>query len=109
MYKKWDIVLITFPFSDNTSTKIRPCVVRDVAYQWVTVLLISSRVPEDCTNMLPIYPDAENNLKADSVIKYRHVFTIHRDDIFKLIGRLSDIDRKKMIQKICYLHCQENT
>lgn len=91
--KLGDIVIVEYPFTNLSQTKIRPAVVvttTDDQYNDVVLCLISSVVPMDLSQReVLLQPSAENNLRVLSVIKVYRVATIHQPKIISTIGKLS--------------------
>ena len=92
---KAKIVLIHFPFTDNTATKLRPALVIHESDQDVIVAFISSRVPSHLTDSdLVISADhpsfSETGLKRSSVIKFDKVATVSKDLIEGELGIIDD-------------------
>jgi len=101
MLNKGDIVLVSFPFTDLTGTKVRPAVVisgdpinnkRDD----IIVAFISSVVPlqiEEDTDFLirSEDPDFETTgLKRDSIFKMAKIVTLSKGLIKRKIGKISN-------------------
>jgi mRNA interferase MazF len=93
--KKGDIVLVPFPFTDLSTTKLRPAVVLWVeqAGNNVTVCFISS---QDVANLsAEEFAIASTNsefvgtgLKTDSKVRVSRIVTIERSLITRRIGQL---------------------
>ncbi|MDJ0718560.1 MAG: type II toxin-antitoxin system PemK/MazF family toxin [Prochloraceae cyanobacterium] len=92
---KGDVVLVPFPFTDLTQTKLRPAVVLwvDSAGNDVTVCFISS---QNLTNIRPdeFYLDSKDpefsgtGLKLASKVRVSRIVTIERSFITRRIGKL---------------------
>jgi mRNA interferase MazF len=92
---KAKIVLIHFPFTDLTATKLRPALVIHESDQDVVVAFISSRVPSHLVDSdLLISADhpsfSETGFKRSSVIKFDKVATVSKDLIEGEIGIIDD-------------------
>jgi mRNA interferase MazF len=92
---KAKIVLIHFPFTDPTATKLRPALVIHESDQDVIVAFISSRVPSHLmdSDLLisadhPSFP--ETGLKRSSVTKFDKVATVSKDLIEGELGSIDD-------------------
>lgn len=88
---KGKIILVHFPFTDLSSTKLRPALVIHESDADVVVAFISSRVPaQDSGSELIIaetHPDfPRTGLKVPSVIRFDKVATLSRDLIEGEIG-----------------------
>ncbi|MBN2280766.1 MAG: type II toxin-antitoxin system PemK/MazF family toxin [Candidatus Marinimicrobia bacterium] len=94
VYKKWDIVLVDFPFSANSSPQKRPALIvspeKYNAGKNVIILQISSK--KDLSGEDYQIKDWESaNLLLPSFIKMKFA-TVKNDIIRKKIGRLSQED-----------------
>ena len=81
------IVVVDYPFTNLTQTKIRPAVVAattDDKYKDVILCLISSVVPHKLNNReILLQPNAINNLRAPSIIKvYRVIKLFQKSESF---------------------------
>lgn len=98
--QQFDIVLVPFPFSDLSATKVRPAVVVG-GYQKsaseITLLGIYSHVkkPEDVFD-LEIAADVMTNLHGDSWIRLRKIIGIDQGMILGKLGELQKKDRAKL-------------
>ena len=89
-----DIVLIPFPFSELTKTKVRPAVViteiKD-KYKDIVVSAISSVVPKVLSiRELVVNPGGKNNLRVKSIVKADRIVTVKRQEIIANLGKLTD-------------------
>jgi len=92
---KGKIVLVHFPFTDLTDSKLRPALVIQENDLDVVVAFISSRVPAQVTSSdLPV---TENHpafpvtgLKVASVIKFDKIATVSKDLIEGEIGEFPE-------------------
>lgn len=83
-----DIILISFPFSDLTSFKKRPCVVLKEHEQDVLVVFISSQLNQKSPYDFFVAKNNINNLAVDSLVKIWKINVLHKSLIFKKIGIL---------------------
>lgn len=94
-----EIVLIPFPFSEFSQTKMRLAVViaetRD-KYKDLVVSAISSVIPVKLSEREIIVPaGANNNLRVNSVIKVDRIVTIKREKVKAALGQLTENELKK--------------
>lgn len=99
---KGDIVLITFPFTDLTGSKLRPTVVLAETIVDLTVCFVTTQLGwQEPTDVL-LKPNLENGLRKPSIIRTRKIATIDRSLAKGLLGNLakmelSDLDNKLKI------------
>jgi len=91
---KGTIVLVHFPFTDLSSTKLRPALVIHSGADDVIVAFISSRVPSRKTDYCVLIAEddpafAQTGLKMASVIRFDKIATLSRDLVEGGIGRIS--------------------
>ncbi|MCW3110992.1 MAG: hypothetical protein JWQ09_5498 [Segetibacter sp.] len=98
-----DIVIVSFPYTDVTTFKVRPAVVVKVIesnYNDVIVCLISSVVPLALTSLqILLRPDKVNNLKTTSVIKVGRITTIEYSKVKAVIGELMPLQLNEFKNK----------
>ena len=90
---KGKIVLVHFPFTDLSATKLRPALVIHAGTEDVIVAFISSRVPPRSaeSDLLiaeenPAFP--ETGLKVASVVRFDKIATLSRDLLEGEIGEI---------------------
>ncbi len=95
-YKRGDVVLVPFPFTDLTSSKRRPALVIspnsfNAQQQDLVVAAITSQV-SDTTDTLILTPDdfSSGSLPKTSLVKPNKLFTIHSTLVIKRIAVLKD-------------------
>ncbi|RLA05985.1 MAG: type II toxin-antitoxin system PemK/MazF family toxin [Gammaproteobacteria bacterium] len=107
IYKKGDIVIVDFPFSNLTATKRRPALVLSKPHgQNIILSQISSKNKKP--DKLKVFIDDTNtigNLKFASCINVNMIFTIHNSLIYGKIARIDiyveneiDIKLKKIFE-----------
>ena len=97
-YKRGDVVLIPFPFTDLTSSKRRPALVvsSDVfnsTHDDVVVIGITSQMPAHLAEdefSLPTSALLSGGLPKASLIKLSKVVTLHQHLIVKRLGTIPD-------------------
>ncbi len=108
LYKRGDVVLVPFPFTDLTTTKQRPAlIISSNAYNErhadVIVVAITSRPPRTTSEDVIILSQEEIKtgglLKASNIIVGK-IVTLDQRIIRRKIGRLSASTRKKLQTKI---------
>jgi mRNA interferase MazF len=97
---KGDIVLITFPFTDLSGSKLRPAVVLVDTPSDVTVCFITTQLgwPEP-TDVL-LQPNPNNGLRKASLIKTNKIATLDRVLAKGLLGKLSQADTTDLNAKL---------
>ncbi|MBS7649033.1 type II toxin-antitoxin system PemK/MazF family toxin [Candidatus Bathyarchaeota archaeon] len=101
---KGKIVLVPFPFTDLTATKLRPALVLFEGERDVVVLFISSKVSRELgpTDIVvdETHPDFKlTGLKVASVIRLDKVATISKELILGEIGEIG-VKLKKEINRM---------
>ena len=98
-----DIVLVPFPFTDLTSSKVRPAVVisPDLQTEDIIIAFISSVIPRTLakTDFLLTSKDknfAASGLKKDSLFKMNKLLTISSALIISRLGRATDPLQKEL-------------
>ena len=88
-----DIVLIPFPFSELTKTKVRPAVVITETkdkYKDIVVSAISFIVPKRLSmREFVVDSGGDNNLRVKSIVKADRIVTVKRQDIIAKLGKLT--------------------
>ena len=95
-----DIIVVDFPFSNYSDSKVRPAVVVNVTkdkYKDVIVCFIGSVIPPSAINdqEIILYPNPINNLRSVSIIKVYRIATIKNSFIASVIGKLDDFQLKE--------------
>jgi mRNA interferase MazF len=101
---KGKIVLIHFPFTDLTDSKLRPALVIHESDDDVVVAFISSRMPDiiedsDCQISMDHPSFLSTGLKVSSVIKFDKIATIAKELIEGEIGQITED-----LAKECNIH-----
>jgi mRNA interferase MazF len=86
---KGDIVLIPFPFTNLSVTKIRPALVLISTDIDVTVTFITTQMEWADDASVKITPTKSNALKKDSIIRLNKIATIDKSLLLGKIGQLS--------------------
>jgi mRNA interferase MazF len=105
---KGKIVLIPFPFTDLTATKLRPALVLYEGEKDVVVAFISSRTDKPKPVDIPINEKnaefKQTGLKLTSTIKLDKVATISKDLIIGEIGEIGPKLKKEVNRKITEIY-----
>lgn len=105
MYKFGAIVLVPFPFTDLTSTKVRPALVISKTHKEdkdVVVAFITSKMKPGKSTMasfeikteMPSFP--QTGLKVNSYVHFNKIATLHKKLILGELGNFSTATLKKM-------------
>ncbi len=100
---KGDIVLITFPFTDLSGSKLRPAVVLFHTTLDTTVCFISSQIGNKANTNIELEPDPQNGLKKQSLLITSKIATLEKSLIKGLLGKLSTSDINKLDSKLLEL------
>jgi mRNA interferase MazF len=101
---KGKIILITFPFTDLTSKKLRPALVLAESEKDVTVVFISSRMKKATLYDVLLgkkHPEfSRTGLKVDSFIKIGKIATLSKELIVGELGEVGPKLKKEINEKI---------
>ena len=107
-YKRGDVVLIPFPFTDLSGSKQRPALIvspdsANASRDDIVVVAITSHVPEHLApdEIMLSLPDATaSGLLKASMVKVSKLVTIHRDLVRKKIGTLPPPKLRMVLDKL---------
>jgi mRNA interferase MazF len=107
-FKRGDIILVPFPFTDLSSAKQRPALVisSDVLNSRsddVLVAAISSQIPDRLTAedfMIPLPDLAACGLPKPSVVKMAKLAALHRQIVIKRIGSMPEPTLGRILSQI---------
>ena len=86
---KGDIILITFPFTDLSGSKLRPAVILADTNDDVTVTFVTTQLKwREPTDVL-LNPTSNNGLKLPSLIRTSKIATLDKTLIKGRIGKLT--------------------
>ena len=109
MQLKGKIVLIPFPFTDLTATKLRPALVLYDAEKDVVVAFISSRTqkqkPADIKVDTKHHEFKQTGPKLTSLIKLDKIATISKELIIGEIGEIGAKLKEEINRKIAQMYC----
>lgn len=85
------IVLVPFPFTDLTATKVRPALVvskKERSSRDVIVCFITSRTGQKIPHAIALQPTAKSGLKVPSLVRFDKIATLDRGIILGELGRV---------------------
>jgi len=96
-YSKPEIVLVRYPFSDLTSSKVRPAVVVNAAHtsQDLFVVALTSKTSGLLAGEFVLTEWKKAGLNVETAVK-RGIYTIKETLVRKRIGKLKDADAKQL-------------
>lgn len=97
---KGDIVLISFPFTDLSGSKLRPAVILAENKEDITVCFITTQIRWGEKTDLKLSPDTGNGLKKESLVRVGKIATIEKRLSKGLLGRLSSAEVKQLNDKL---------
>ncbi len=98
--KRGDIISIPFPFTDQTTSKRRPCLVLWTDGLDVLVAFITSNVDKENENDVVIAPNALNGLKVDSVVVTNKLASLERTYLKGILGHLTLVEYESVVNGI---------
>ncbi len=97
---KGDIVLVTFPFTDLSGTKLRPTVVLFETSLDLTLSFITTQTAwQEPTDVL-LHPSSLNGLRKSSLIRTNKIATLDRSLAQGLLGRLNQAEIVQLDSKL---------
>jgi len=106
-FRKWDVVLLTYPFSDLTSIKVRPAVVvspdsENGVLEDGVFLLITSNTSRRSPHDLPIeeaHPEfSATGLIKSSAVRVNKVWTLSGKLVSRKLGQLGPVLRQELMR-----------
>ncbi|MCW5911528.1 MAG: type II toxin-antitoxin system PemK/MazF family toxin [Cyclobacteriaceae bacterium] len=98
--KKGDIVLLPFPFTDLSNSKLRPAVILVVSEQDVVVAFITSQIKWNLVYAVTLSPSLENGLKVESYIRLNKLATIDLNLVVGKLGSLTNAELSLLDQEL---------
>ena len=98
--QKGDIVLIPFPFTDLTGTKLRPTVVLVATTLDLTVCFITTQIGWKELSDLVLHPTSDNGIKKVSLTRSSKIATIDKSLSLGKIGSLSYSEQQDLNIKL---------
>jgi mRNA interferase MazF len=100
-YSKHDIVLVRYPFSDLSNSKVRPAVVVNAAHSSQDILItpLTSKVRSLLEGEFVLSEWSLAGLNVSTAIK-RGLYTVHESLVIKVIGKLADVDAEQLEQSL---------
>jgi len=89
---KGDIVLINFPFTDLSGSKLRPAVILAETNFDFTVCFITTQIHWQESTDVTLQPSLSNGLKKVSLIRTSKMATLDKILVKGLLGTLSSIE-----------------
>jgi mRNA interferase MazF len=104
IYDPFAVVIVPFPFTDKLQTKRRPALVlshtlHQKESKHITLLMITSAKNSDWNSDYPIQNLEATGLTAPSIIRQK-IFTIDSRLIIECLGRLLEIDKQEIQNRI---------
>ena len=97
---KGDLVLINFPFTDLSGSKLRPAVVLTQTNLDLTVCFITTQIQwREQTDVL-LNPNSMNGLKAISLVRLSKIATIDKSLSKGLLGKLNQNELSELNSKL---------
>ena len=98
---KNDVILIRYPFSDLSSSKVRPAVVVNSPHpsQDILIVPLTSKTKPLLDGEFLLSGWSAAGLNVPTVVK-RGLYTVHEGLIIQAIGKLSDEDAERLEQSL---------
>lgn len=101
---KGDIVLITFPFTDLSGTKLRPAVILSETGFDITVCFITTQLQWKESTDLLLAPTSQNGLRKQSLVRISKMATLDKALAKGLLGKLdqTELDELNRLLRIIF-------
>jgi len=96
-YSKHEIILVRYPFSDLSSSKVRPAVVVSTPHvsQDIMITPLTSKARSLLEGEFVLSEWSAAGLNVATVVK-RGLYTVHESLVIKVIGKLTDADAEQL-------------
>ncbi|MEH1946586.1 MAG: type II toxin-antitoxin system PemK/MazF family toxin [Nostoc sp.] len=104
-YSKNDIILVQYPFSNLSSSKVRPAVVVSTPHvsQDILITPLTSKTGALLEGEFVLSEWSAAGLNVATAVK-RGLYTVHKSLVVKVIGKLADVDAELLEQSLrCWL------
>jgi mRNA interferase MazF len=104
-YCKNDIILVQYPFSDLSSSKVRPAIVVSTRHvsQDIFITPLTSKTKSLLEGEFVLSEWKAAGLNVATAVK-RGLYTVHESLVVKVIGKLADADAELLEQSLrCWL------
>ena len=96
-YSKNEVILVRYPFSNLSNSKVRPAVVVNDTHisQDAIIVALTSKVSPLLAGEFVLADWKAAGLNVPSAAK-RGIYTVHQSLVMKSIGKLSDVDASSL-------------
>jgi mRNA interferase MazF len=100
-YYKNEVIIVRYPFSDLSNTKIRPAVVVSASHtsQDVFITPLTSKTHSLLDGEFILFDWKNAGLNVETAVK-RGIYTIHQSLIIKKVGQFVNADTEKLEQSL---------
>jgi len=102
-YSKHDIILVRYPFSDLSASKVRPTVIVSAPHpsQDLFITPLTSKINSLLAGEFILSNWKESGLNIATAVK-RGVNTVHKSLVFKVIDQLNTADANQLEESLRY-------
>jgi mRNA interferase MazF len=96
-YSKNDVIIVRYPFSDVSSSKVRPAIVISTSHvsEDVFVVPLTSRIISLLPGEFVLVDWDKAGLNVETAVK-RGIYTVNKSLIIKKVGGISTSDSKRL-------------
>lgn len=98
--RKGDVLLITFPFTNLSGSKLRPAIVLAETELDVTVCFITTQLQWQEPTDIQLFPTSNNGLLKQSLIRTSKIATLDKKLAKGLLGRLTHNEVEDLNKKL---------
>jgi mRNA interferase MazF len=100
-YSEHDVILVRYPFSDLSSSKVRPAVIVSTSHpsQDIIITPLTSKTSSLLEGEFILSEWAGVGLNVSTAVK-RGVYTVYGGLVIKILGQLTDIDVQQLKQSL---------
>jgi mRNA interferase MazF len=100
---KGEIILITFPFTDLSGSKLRPALVLAADREDITVAFLTTNLQQVNNTDMLLHKNTINRLKKDSLVKMNKIATLDHSLAMGKVGQLAENELKEVDRKLVIL------
>lgn len=100
-YSKNIVILVRYPFSDLSNTKVRPAVIVNAPHSSQDILIVplTSKTSSLLDGEFVLSDWAAAGLNVVTAVK-RGIYTVNRSLVIKTVGKLADVDIEKLEESL---------